>query len=173
MALTDILWMSLLRCCSGLERACLTVPFLQQILNRTSENWDAILPKRPRWRKHQLGTIKRSIREMKHLKEAAIDATTARYCAAPRSSPTCEAQSSADAVSSRFRKDDHHGDRKGRHSAHRAANKKAYAIPARPSRQFRLHLHAQQTNPRTKVTFVRGKRSHFHTNLSHGIGASP
>jgi integrase len=47
---------------------------LQRIFARAVENWDAVIPKQPKWKNHRLPTTKRPIREIKHAEEALIDA---------------------------------------------------------------------------------------------------
>jgi integrase len=51
-----------------------TTSLLRRVVNRAVENWGAVVPKQPKWKKHWLKETKRPIREIRHGEEALIDA---------------------------------------------------------------------------------------------------
>lgn len=51
-----------------------TTGLLRRVITRAVDNWDAVVPRPPKWEKHWLKETKRPIREIGHAEEAAIDA---------------------------------------------------------------------------------------------------
>lgn len=49
-----------------------TTGLLRRVINRAVDNWDAVVPRPPKWEKHWLKETKRPIREIGHAEEAAI-----------------------------------------------------------------------------------------------------